>query len=334
MLLHIVNGDSFGNKLKASGIPGEVLVWRESYMEGPLYPDMNPSSEHYAERRNYFVHQGVPAELFDRFSLEQEHTLQQWRSYDGIVLWFEHDLYDQAMLIYLLHRFSEMMEQKLASPPIYLLSIDAYPGIPSFKGLGQLTPEQTAALQGQWQPITQEQLELGSAAWSAYASADPKELAALMQNDLSSLPYLQRALVHHIRKFPSVSNGLNWLEQHILDWVSEGYRHPISLFQRLCDDPSDYGLGDSQFWSLLQELRCCREPLLAIQGRSLPAYGGKPPFDFADDAISLTSIGESVRTGDMDHIHLNGIDRWVGGCRLQGAAVRYRWDDQTDQIIF
>ena len=34
--LHIVNGDSFGNKLRASGIDGEILVWRESLYEGPI----------------------------------------------------------------------------------------------------------------------------------------------------------------------------------------------------------------------------------------------------------------------------------------------------------
>src|SRR5205814_9828925 len=30
-----------------------------------------------------------------------------------------------------------------------------------------------------------------------------------------------------------------------------------------------------------------------------------------------------------DHVHLNGIDRWLGGVHLQGAEARWRWDEKN-----
>ncbi|MGM0885058.1 MAG: hypothetical protein ACQEXQ_28955 [Bacillota bacterium] len=36
-MLHIVNGDSVGHKLKVSAVQGDILVWREIYTEGPVF---------------------------------------------------------------------------------------------------------------------------------------------------------------------------------------------------------------------------------------------------------------------------------------------------------
>src|SRR6188472_3281074 len=95
-ILHIVNGDSFGNKLLASGIDGEILVWRESLYEGPIGMQMSYSvllslRASYMNNRN-----GIPEELFEGNTLQQEANLDKASDMaDAIVLWFEHDLYDQ-----------------------------------------------------------------------------------------------------------------------------------------------------------------------------------------------------------------------------------------------
>ena len=92
--LHIVNGDAFGDKLRESGIDGEILVWRESLYEGPIGMQMSDSRP--------FIYEGFlyesPSMASQRIYL-QSTTLHQEKHSDmlsgeveEIILWFEHDL--------------------------------------------------------------------------------------------------------------------------------------------------------------------------------------------------------------------------------------------------
>ena len=74
-ILHIVNGDSFGDKLRASGIDGEILVWRESLYEGPIGMQLSDSVL-LSMRASYMNHRyGIPEDTFKLQTLEQEMTL-------------------------------------------------------------------------------------------------------------------------------------------------------------------------------------------------------------------------------------------------------------------
>ena len=66
--------------------------------------------------------------------------LRHWRAvvddhaaYDELVLWFEHDLFDQLNLIQLLSRVGR---DRVVPKPVSLISIDSYPGHPQLQGPG------------------------------------------------------------------------------------------------------------------------------------------------------------------------------------------------------
>ena len=40
-----------------------------------------------------------------------------------------------------------------------------------------------------------------------------------------------------------------------------------------------------------------------------------------------------MRAGQLDHVELNGIDRWIGGVHLDGKQARWRWDEGTETVI-
>src|SRR5206468_3010097 len=134
----------------------------------------------------YFAERGIPIELFQANTSAQEERLEALNEQEEVVLWFEHDLYDQTMLVYLLDRF---ISRRRKYARLHLLCIDSFMGVHPFKGLGQLSPRQTESLLGEWGEITDDQLQLGSRAWRAYASDDPLELQLLLRHDLSGLPY-------------------------------------------------------------------------------------------------------------------------------------------------
>ncbi|TYP79244.1 DUF1835 domain-containing protein [Paenibacillus methanolicus] len=320
-MLHIVNGDAFGNKLKQSRVPGEVLVWREIYTVGPVFAE--PAEQGNRAYRAAYLEQaiGVPRAEFVRHSEEQERKLASFRDYDEVVLWFEYDLFDQTMLAFLLSWFSE---QHPGKTKLSLLSIGAFPGIEGFRGLGQLSVPQLETLSGTWQAVSAGELELGAQLWSAYTADNPEPLATLLRGDTSALPFANEAFHAHLAKFPSAGNGLGAVEQSTLDALAEHSRHPIDLFRTMSEQYHVLGMGDLEYWGILKGLAAGEEPLVRVDGTAaFPTFQGMPD-DFASSRIGLTELGCHVREGRSDRIARCGIDQWYGGVHLCGSEVARR----------
>ncbi|WP_254450203.1 DUF1835 domain-containing protein [Cohnella herbarum] len=200
-MLHIVNGDSVAEKLRQGIVQGDVLVWREAYPHGPVFLD--PAAGGNRDIRARYLEQtmGIPYQEYLRNSEEQEKTLAGFHQYEEIILWFEHDLFDQTMLCFLLDWFSK---QDLSKTKLSLLCIGEYPGIEPFRGLGQLSLEQMETLSGTWKSIGAQELELGQAFWQAYTSGAPELLQQLLSRDTSALPFAQEAFRLHLSRFPSI----------------------------------------------------------------------------------------------------------------------------------
>ncbi|WP_079914314.1 DUF1835 domain-containing protein [Paenibacillus sp. 32352] len=329
-MLHIVNGDSFGSTLKESGIAGEVLVWRESLYEGPLSVTFTDHETREA-RSNYFDARGVPANVFRSYTDDQESKLRDCFRYKDIVLWFEHDLFDQTMLIYLLQWFHKH-EFLLANTDLYLVCIDSFPDVHPFRGLGQLTPQQTRQLDGTWVPVSKEQLELAGRAWNAYASCDPRDLMKLLKEDTSALPFLGSSMKCHLERFPSVFNGLSRVEQSTLEGLSSGLERLPDLFRHISESIPSYGLGDVQYWGYVKGLYLIPEPLIEVIGPPLPGYMSEGPIDFGQWTVRMNPLGEQVMSGQADFVERNEVNRWVGGVHLYGQRGIWRWDSANQQL--
>ena len=95
----------------------------------------------------------------------QGQWLHRFREYDETILWFEHDLFCQINLIYLLDWFSK---QSLSKAKLSLVCIGEFPGKPDFRGLGELTGEQLASL---FDSHMTEPFDLAARAWKPTARA-------------------------------------------------------------------------------------------------------------------------------------------------------------------
>ncbi|MDF2720195.1 MAG: DNA-directed polymerase subunit sigma [Paenibacillus sp.] len=232
-MLHIVNGDSVGDKLKQGVVQGDILVWREVYPAGPVFADMAEPDNRSARALYLEQSMGIPRSDYIRISETQERQIREFRQYKEIVLWFEHDLFDQTMLCYLLHWFSK---QQLGGTKLSLLCIGEFPGIERFRGLGQLSVQQMETLSGTWQTIGQLELDLGRELWEAYASPDPMKLMSLLQGDTSALPFVRQAFEAHLARLPSVDSGLGLVERTTLEKVRSGISSPVKLFQHVGDE--------------------------------------------------------------------------------------------------
>ena len=98
-LLHVTNGESAGNTLRQTALGGAVLSWQDVLHEGPV-PDV-PPAELRAVRARFLSECGWGSErsLLESFERRDRLFEQALEGGTDVVLWFEHDLYDQLQLL-------------------------------------------------------------------------------------------------------------------------------------------------------------------------------------------------------------------------------------------
>lgn len=214
--LHIRCGDDIRDRLVEAGVEGDYLSFADPAWLGPP-----PASNAWIAGRAALIgertglsRQKIRADLGDAY----------WRlarapaDYGRIVLWGEHDLYDQAALVRVLASFAP--RKKL--PRIELISIDRFRGIKRFIGLGQLSATQLATLWPRRKRISRRQLALGAKAWAALRAPTPEPLEALCKGDLRVLPFLKAALQRQLQELPWTSDGLSLTERNALVVLAKG----------------------------------------------------------------------------------------------------------------
>src|SRR5215475_6065040 len=98
-LLHVTNGESAGNTLRQTAVGGAVLPWQDVLHEGPV-PAV--PRRKLLETRAAFLAEcgwGNRAALRASFDQRDRRLLDALRDELHVVLWFEHDLYDQLQLL-------------------------------------------------------------------------------------------------------------------------------------------------------------------------------------------------------------------------------------------
>ena len=106
--LHITNGDGALYLLKKAGIFGTHVAWRDALNEGPVPAGLS-LEETSAVRARYLADRGHGSAIKLIHDFERRDALIRCAGdYDEVVLWFEHDLYDQLQLLQALTALEEL----------------------------------------------------------------------------------------------------------------------------------------------------------------------------------------------------------------------------------
>ena len=245
-----------------------------------------------------------------------------------VVLWFEHDLYDQLQLLDALALASDC-----GGVP-ELIVVESFPGKPRFRGLGELTVEELETLWAGRREATSGALATASAVWQAFRSPEPVALGEWARRGSLELPLLGSALLRLLEELPSPADGLSRSERGALQATAAGAQTPAAAFvaaQELEDAPF---LGDAWFYRTLAQLGQGPHRLVeSASGEPLPT---PPPLGdpdvFATTPLRLTREGARVLDGEADGVELLGIDRWVGGTHLMHGRV-WRWNSRTRRLV-
>ncbi len=223
-MLHVTNGDAAG-ALLSNLFSGEVLPWRDVLHEGPVHAGLSP--EQLSAERAAFIAAagwGPLAEVREAFQ-HRDRVLGAAASHDEIVLWFEHDLYDQLQLIQVLDWFSASPH-----PRVSLICEAEY--------VGTMAPERMRELFTSRQAVRQSHLREAREAWAAFRSPDPSGIGELR---VTELKFLSAALRRHLEEYPWMSDGLSLLERRVLDLLAPGPLPWPRVFTGVEEDPKFLG---------------------------------------------------------------------------------------------
>ena len=298
-ILHIVNGTETQHGMEAAGIAGKISEFADVLHDGPVPPD--DDMDEWLSVRSRFIADCGWATYEEALATSRlwHQALESFRDYDEVVLWYEHDVFDQLLLIRHLSwwwKHAPMDPPSLVSPADYLGPMES-------GRLRELFEARTR--------ITEAQLTLASSAWQAFTSDDPRELVRIVRHEnTNDLPHLQGALLRMLEEYPSTHNGLGCTEQQMLEILALSPLTVMDLFAACARREERVFMGDTTFLVRLQRMMSRQVPLITRKSEDAPLH--------------ITDDGSRVLAGEADDVALNGIDRWIGGVHLTYGNV-WRW---------
>ena len=303
--LHVTNGDSVVYTFKKAGVVGTHLPWRDVLHEGPVPADAT-LEELSTIRGEYLASRGFgkPIKVLHDFAA-RDATLRRAREFAEVVLWFEHDLYDQLQLLQILFELEAM---QLEPGSVSLIQSDDY--------LGSMTADELIALYPKRKTVTQGTFAAARAAWYAFRATEPGALLVHAREDAPGLPHLRAAFRRLCQEYPWIDDGLSRSQRHALQAIATGPARTDELFRRAQAREEAPFLGDLAFDAILRDLRS--EPAPLVEGE--------------EASLVPTARGRSILAGAEDWLGAHPLDRWIGGAHLT-ATHCYRWDDAAHAFV-
>ena len=251
-LLHITNGDNFTKKLNSLELKGEVITWREMLCEGKTLT--NVGSEPFWKARFEFLNKNykVSKSSFIEKTLKEYRSLCNHKQQDQIVLWFEYDLFCQINMVAVISWLKS--HRKYAE--ISLVCSGKEDASDKLYTLNELSNEQLMQLYENRKVLTQDDIEYADYVWQLYCSDNPIRLENLTDFKNYQFDYLGNAIQTHLQRFPSIKNGLNTMENDILQLTLD--QKPSSkkeLLSKVLSQQSLLGFGDSQYERAISRLK-------------------------------------------------------------------------------
>ncbi len=316
-ILHITNGDGAANLIKASGISGDVLPWRDPMHHGP-FPAGLTLGELGKVRAKYLSQSPEDVRKTEAAFRQRDDALRRSSEHEGVVLWFEHDLLDQLQILQILDWFSD---QELGETTLEVICINEFPGCDLFRGIGQLRPDDMLVLYENRVPVTTQMLQVARAGWDAFRSDCPGDLVEFIGGGLAPLPFLKDALIRHLEEYPSPQTGLSRTEVQLMELVQNGVTTPQDLFLQNMDLETALFIGDWRTFRVLNRLR--DHGLLEMENQQLryDAAEAEERQAYRQQSVTLTAKAVEALRGGIDPESIIEKSAWLGGVQITMEKV-------------
>jgi hypothetical protein len=158
--------------------------------------------------------------------------------------------------------------------------------------------------------LSQNDIEYADYVWQLYCSDNPIRLENLIDFDNYQFDYLADAIKAHLRRFPTIMNGLNELENRILEIsAAEKPKTKKALMGQILQNQGFYGFGDTQYDRIITTLR---------------------PLVSSFNPVRLSRKGKEILEGKTSYYsQIKNNDTYLGG------ALKYNflYNTESDRIL-
>lgn len=242
MEVHVLNGDALAHKLP---FREHQIVCRECLIEGPVHAD---SMEQFWNRRAAFIasaYQGQTEIYFKNTKLELE-KIAHLNPGSIVNLWFEHDLFCQVNMWFMLRFIRENKLQVKVNRVMPSVVIN------DWSGFGTMQEEELKHCYDARIEFSNDDITLGCDLWDAYQQNDLEKLQLLSGKSSLCFPYLKEVCTAHMQRFRH--NGLGRPQQKLMTLMQSGITNFKELFKEFLKTESIYGFGDAQVKNMLENL--------------------------------------------------------------------------------
>jgi hypothetical protein len=305
-LLHITNGDNFTSKLQSLHLKGDIITWREMLCEGKTLCAVG--SESFWKTRFEFLNKNykVSKSWFVEKTLKEYRSLCNHKQQDQIVLWFEYDLFCQINMLAVL----SWLKTHRRHAEISLVCSGKEDASDKLYGISELSDEQLLNLYENRTILSQDDIEFADYVWQLYCSDNPIRLENLIAHNNFQFEYLSEALRAHLKRFPTIKNGLNELENRILDTAAnQKPESRAALLNQILSNQGYYGFGDSQYDRMISSLK--------------PLFGSFNP-------VKLTRKGKEILANKSNYYsQIRDNQLYLGG----SLKYNFLYNSSTDRIL-
>lgn len=250
--LHILNGDFALALWEKCSFHAQSLVWKETYLEGPL-PESGDLAVFRAARAEFLSRfaevSGIGKDKLYCHLQKMDEAVLNLPQTSSLMLWFDACIFDQTILMRILYL---LYLKKTDLPEIFLYCCNS----------NRLTLEDFK--RGETEKVQLHFVDLNTAAqaWLAYQRKDAAAMNLLAAQEVfERLPCMKKALLRCAGELPGV-DGLNRTQRQILQIVANGKRSFEEIFSGL-DAFEEYPfLGDTACMRLLDDM--CQKGQLAV----------------------------------------------------------------------
>lgn len=239
-MLHILPGDSLVPQFPTT-LAGERLICRECLIVGPLHGD---SLAEFWQTRAQFIAGEYGADDYTTQVCGEFEKLHAIPADAEIALWFEHELFCQVNLWFVIHLLHSLSKHNLYR--VFPCGLDEDKLWQGFSGLVTTELEQCFS---QRVKLSVNDVLHGVKLWEAYRCEDFASLQQLSLYHSPTFPLLQSVCAAEIARKQEQA-----LEKILQNIIAEGANDFATVFTMFQQQAGIYGLGDLQVQRLYQQI--------------------------------------------------------------------------------
>ena len=240
MEVHVLNGDALAAIFH---LPGEIIICREAMIDGPA--DAGTEEEFWFQRSEFTTGEyNASREEYDRLVVAEINKLKQIKP-DTITLWFEHDLFCQTNLWFVIDFITR-----------YQPTLRMYRAMPdpdrdtNWSGFGKMDTADLHSCYMNRTLLDSNEKQLAMSLWRAYRHDDRKTLKELSVSHSHCFPKLEEVCKAHLDRASEIGRP----QQKLKSIVRAGTTNFDQIFDEFRKTEGIYGFGDLQVKKLLGEL--------------------------------------------------------------------------------